>query len=420
MKRIVCLFLMVALIMSLSLGVVQAESQKTVIHFWHCHSGAVADSHQYLVDQFNASQDEIEVVLEFQANNYYDLNSKVKTAMTSGNAPEVSLGETMTMANLAKSGAIQSLDEYIANDPEFNLDDYASGVLTNTSMYGHMYGLPYQRSTAIMYTNKSLLKAAGLDENGPKNIEELISYCKTLTKGDVVGWVQPITAWTYEVLVNAFGGTMINEEQTAVTFNEEKAMKAIALYRQGMEEGWADIKVGGTATADSRLEFQNQRSAFVVESTGSLKTLLGYAEGMGFELGACMIPGENSAAGGCNLVMISGISEEKAQAAWTFMKFMNSYESALHTTRATGYLPILRSVIAGPEMAEMYAENSIYAVAAAQTEHILSRPVNEGYNEVNTEILNVLTELIIDPELDAQEVMDEFAEEANEILDSYQ
>lgn len=420
MKRTVSLLLMLALVMSLFLGAVQAEGEKTVIRFWHCHSGAVAESHQYLVDKFNASQNEIEVVLEFQANNYYDLNSKVKTAITSGNAPEVSLGESMTMANLANSGAIQALDDYIANDPEFNMDDYAAGVMTNTYVNGKLYGLPYQRSTAIMYTNKTLLKAAGLDENGPKTFDELVAYCKALTKDDVVGWVQPVTTWTYEAIVNGYGGSMMNEDYTAITFNEEKALKAMELYRQGIAEGWADIKVGGTATADARLEFQNQRSGFIVESTGSLKMLMGYAEGMGFELGACMIPGENSAAGGCNLVMVSGISEEKAQAAWTFMKFMNSYESALHTTRSTGYLPILRSVIAGPEMAEMYEENIIYKVAAEQTEHILSRPVHEGYNEVNTELLNVLTELIMDTSLDAQEAMDEFAEEANAILDSYQ
>ena len=212
---------------------------------------------------------------------------------------------------------------------------------------------------------------------------------------------------------------MMDPDYTEITFNGENALKAMALYRQGIAEGWADIKVGGTATADARLEFQNKRSAFIIESTGSLAMLKGYAEGMGFELGACMIPGENSAAGGCNLVMVKGISEEKAQAAWTFMKFMNSYESALHTTKSTGYLPILRSVIAGPEMAELYAENDIYAVAAAQTEHILSRPIHEGYNEVNTELLNVLTELIMDTELDAKEALDEFAEEANEILASY-
>ena len=416
MKRIVSLFLMLALILSLSAGVAE---EKTVIHFWHCHSGAVAESHQFLVDKFNASQDKIEVVLEFQANNYYDLNSKVKTAMTTGTAPEVSLGESMTMANLANTGAIQPLESYIANDPEFNLEDYAAGVMTNTYVKGKLYGLPYQRSTAIMYTNKTLLQAAGLDPAGPKTFDELIEYCKALTKNDVIGWVQPVTTWTYEAIVNGYGGSMMDPSNTEITFNSEKAIKAMELYRQGISEGWANIKVGGTATADARLEFQNQRSGFIVESTGSIKMLMGYAEGMGFELGACMIPGENSAAGGCNLVMVNGISEEKAQAAWTFMKFMNSYESALHTTRSTGYLPILRSVIAGPEMAELYAENDIYAVAAAQTEHIRSRPVHEGYNEVNTEMLNVLTELIMDSKIDAKEALDEFAEEANEILASY-
>lgn len=256
MKRIVSLFLMLALILSLSAGVAE---EKTVIHFWHCHSGAVAESHQFLVDKFNASQDKIEVVLEFQANNYYDLNSKVKTAMTTGTAPEVSLGESMTMANLANTGAIQPLESYIANDPEFNLEDYAAGVMTNTYVKGKLYGLPYQRSTAIMYTNKTLLQAAGLDPAGPKTFDELIEYCKALTKNDVIGWVQPVTTWTYEAIVNGYGGSMMDPSNTEITFNSEKAIKAMELYRQGISEGWANIKVGGTATADARLEFQNQR-----------------------------------------------------------------------------------------------------------------------------------------------------------------
>ena len=51
--------------------------------------------------------------------------------------------------------------------------------------------------------------------------------------------VQQLTAWIHEILVDCFGGTMINEEQTEVTFNSENAMKAIEFYRNGMAEGLA-------------------------------------------------------------------------------------------------------------------------------------------------------------------------------------
>lgn len=418
MKRFLSILLAAVLALSVC-SVALADGEKTVIHFWHSHSGAPAAAHEYLVNAFNASQNEIEVVLEYEANSYYDLNSKVKAAILAGNAPEVSLGEVMTMANLAKSGTIMPLDSLIANDPDFNYEDYAEGVRTNTVLDGKVYGLPYQRSTAILYYNKTMLKNAGLDEKGPANFDELIADLKTLTKDGVVGMVQPLTAWTYEVLVDAFGGSMINEDQTAVTFNSEKALQAINFYRTGMADGYLNVKVGGTATADARLEFQNMRSAFIIDSTGTLNTYQNYADGMGFELGACMIPGENSSAGGCNLVIVAGTDEKKAQAAWTFLKFMNSYESALYTTQNTGYLPILNSVIAGPEMQQLFVEKPIYAVAAQQVQHIVSRPNNEGYNEVNTEIVNVLTELILDPSLDAQQTMDDFAQQANDILDSY-
>ena len=119
------------------------------------------------------------------------------------------------------------------------------------------------------------------------------------------------------------------------------------------------------------------------------------------------------------MVMINGLDEEKAQAAWTFLKFMNSYEAALYTTEQTGYLPILNSLIDGPEMAALYESEPFFKTAALQVQHIVSRPTNEGYTEVNNELLNVLTELVLDPELDAQATMDAFAQEANEILASY-
>ncbi len=419
MKRFLNILLVLMLILT-TCGTATAENNgKTVIHFWHCHSGAPAEAHEYLVNAFNASQDKVEVVLDYVANSYNDQNSKVKAAIMAGNAPEVSLGEVMTMSNLAKTGTIQSLDEFIAADETFKYDDYAEGVKTNTIIDGKVYGMPYQRSTAILYFNKTMLKENGLNENGPTTFEELAEFCKVLTKEGQFGMVQQLTAWIHEILVDSFGGTMINEDQSEVTFNSENAMKAIEFYRTGMTEGWLDMKVGGTATADARLEFQNMRSAFIIDSTGTLNTYQGYADGMGFELGACVMPGVASSAGGCNLVMIAGLDKEKAQAAWSFMKFMNSYEAALYTTEVTGYLPILNSLIEGEEMSKIYNEKPIYAVAAQQVQRIISRPNNEGYAEVNTELLNILTELVLDHSLDAQATMDAYAEEANEILASY-
>lgn len=55
MKRCLSMFLVLVLVFSFC-GNALAEDGKTVIHFWHCHSGAAADAHAYLVDAFNASR----------------------------------------------------------------------------------------------------------------------------------------------------------------------------------------------------------------------------------------------------------------------------------------------------------------------------------------------------------------------------
>ena len=44
-------------------------------------------------------------------------------------------------------------------------------------------------------------------------------------------------------------------------------------------------------------------------------------------------------------------------------------------------------------MAALYESEPFFKTAALQVQHIVSRPTNEGYTEVNNELLNVLTEL---------------------------
>ena len=53
---------------------------------------------------------------------------------------------------------------------------------------GKLYGVPYLRSTPVLYYNKTLFKKAGLNpEEGPKNWEELASFSKQLASAGVNG-----------------------------------------------------------------------------------------------------------------------------------------------------------------------------------------------------------------------------------------
>ena len=81
------------------------------------------------------------------------------------------------------------------------------------------------------------------------------------------------------------------------------------------------MKVGGTATADARLEFQKYALRFLLlTQQGPWLPIRIMPMEWDLKLGTCVLPGVASSAGGCNLVMINGLDEEKAQAAWTFFE----------------------------------------------------------------------------------------------------
>ena len=64
------------------------SSGKTQITVWHAMGGVNGEAMQEMVDDFNASQDEVEVSIEYQGT-YDDTITKLKAAMQSGELPDV-------------------------------------------------------------------------------------------------------------------------------------------------------------------------------------------------------------------------------------------------------------------------------------------------------------------------------------------
>ena len=61
----------------------KAEEGKVTVNFWHSMGGDNEALLQSVVDAYNASQDKVEVVAEYQGN-YYDSIAKVQTAIGAG------------------------------------------------------------------------------------------------------------------------------------------------------------------------------------------------------------------------------------------------------------------------------------------------------------------------------------------------
>ncbi|WP_027417081.1 ABC transporter substrate-binding protein [Aneurinibacillus terranovensis] len=394
----------------------QASSNgPTTIDFWYAMSGKNGEAVKKMVDDFNHSQNEVKVNATFQGN-YYDNHAKVLSAIAAGNQPDVTQIEVASMASFANSGALEDLTPYVTGKNGTDKNDFVPGLLGNSYWKGKFYGIPFNRSTPLLYINKDKLKAAGLDENGPKTWDELKSYSEKLSKkGQEWGFSTPIDIWFYEAMVFENGGKILSEDGKQALFNSPQAIEPITFWKGMMDEGSMKMPPGAKYDAWEAADndFVNGKAAMIFDSTGSLNMLLDQAK---FRVGTAFLPKKANygvAAGGANLVMLA--KSQKKDAAWKFIKYMTDKEQTIKVTENTGYMPVRKSAIDSPEMKKFFTEHPQFKVAVDQLKYAQPRPASPGYKELQEVIMNEIQRAILGQATPA-DALKAAADKANQLL----
>lgn len=392
-KRILSILSTVILSTSLVLGGCSATNsdaqtetgEKVELTFWYAFKDKIEANNQELVKEFNEYQDKIHVTAEYQGS-YADLHAKTKTAYTAGEAPEVTIVEIASIQEFGESGLLEDLTTFVEKD-KVDIKDYQPGLMENSYVNDKLVAIPYLRSTPILYMNATLLKEAGLDPSGPKNWEEFEEYCRKLSKDGVVGLTYPVYIWVAEgFLAQAGGGSMISDDKTKSNVNTPEMVKSLEFLKKMGDEGIIKILPAGTEGNDKlKIDFKNQKTAMFFSSTADLTYTLQVANESGFELNTAFMPSDVKAAvptGGANMVMISGLSEEKQEAAWEFIKFMTDKERTEKASKNTGYLPTRISAVNSEAMKTLYQEKPQFKIAVDQLQNSKGRPMVKSYSEI--------------------------------------
>lgn len=395
------------------------SSKKITIKYWYAFGDKIEAAKLHMVEEFNKSQNNIEVIAEHQGN-YDDLHAKVQAAFAAGNAPAVNDLEISSTGVFARSGMIEELTKYAEKDKDqLNIDDFIPGLMGNAYVDEKLYGLPFMRSTPIMYKNVTMLKDAGLDPSGPKTWDELEEYSRVLKEKGKLGMTLPVDIWFYEALVAQSGGQMLSDDGKSAMFNSPEGVAPVAFWKKLSSEGLIKMPVGDDAGANADKDWANQMSAFKFGSTAGVNGSMEIAKGNGFELQTAFMPANVSygvPTGGCQLVMTSKSSDEEKDAAWEFIKWMTSKENTIYQHKNVGYLPTRTSAIESDELKAHFEENPQYKVAVVQLEYARPRPMENAYPEVAKIIKESIQKAIIEPNTTPQDALNAAAEKANKLL----
>ncbi len=388
------------------------------IKYWYAWQDQIAENNKELTQKFNdtiGKEKGIHVTAEYQGS-YDDLQAKLQSAFAAHEEPAVSVIEISSIKAFAKNGMLNPLDEYFSKE---DINDFYPGLLKNSYVDDKFYGVPYLRSTPILYYNKTLFKKAGLDpEKGPENWTELKAMSQKLAAIGVNGFGFISDPWPLEALISQNGGSMLSDDETKAAFNSPAGVGMLEYLRDGIQNSNFKYYNGAGGSDNCESAFMNQQLAMRITSTADLTKNLKIAKENGYEIGTCFIPMQikrSVPTGGCNLVMTSALDAKHKAAAAEFIKFMTAPEQAVYSHIKTGYLPTRQSITNDDKIKAMYAKIPQYQTALQQLPYAFGRPMNEAYHEAS-KIYSDMFDKILTTNIDIKTALDEAAAKDNALL----
>ena len=319
------------------------------------------------------------------AGSYADTRTKVQAAIKGGNTPDLAIMFSIDLYSLLAMDAIADIDSFCTTEEDQEwLNGFYDGFMMNSRDGETTYGIPWQRSTIVLYYNKDAFKAAGLDpEQPPTTWDELYEDAQKLTiteNGQTTqyGIQIPSDGYAYWMLqtfcVQQSGFNLMNDTGTETYYDDERTAKGLKFWKSLSEDGSQPSGIVAWATTPS--DFLEGKTAMMYHTTGNLTNVKNNAT---FDFGVAMLP-ENesfgSPTGGGNFYIFKGVSEERQQAAFDFIKWMTDDERVAQWSIDTGYVATRPSAYETERM-KQYAEEFPYClVARDQLEY--------GYAELST------------------------------------
>lgn len=134
---------------------------------------------QKIVDDFNKSQDKIHVKYVYLP--WGDVWTKELAAVTAGDPPDVIIQDINSVQTRAQKKQAMDLSPYLKQD---NIQsEFYPNLWKSVTYKGDAYGIPFNTDTRLLFYNKDMFKAAGLNPNSPpQTVAELDADAKKLDK----------------------------------------------------------------------------------------------------------------------------------------------------------------------------------------------------------------------------------------------
>ena len=376
--------------------------EATEVTFWHAMNGNLEAVLTEITDKFNAENEYgIKVTLVNQGA-YGDLQTKLQASAAADALPDIAQAYNNWLTPYLDK--LVKLDDFVANDFD-NWDDIVSAYRDECSEFGFVHAVPYNKSTYVLFYNKTMLDELGISV--PETWADVEAAAKTVYDAKNIAFIgYDDLAGVVEASLHQNGADYV--DASGALFNTDKGLETFEYLSGLYNNGYARL-VGEDGYFSNVISNQNIAS-YVGSSAG-----VSYIKAEGWELGVAPLPGNVSKAAnmaGTNIVMFSQDANQQL-AAWEYLKYITSTDAVVEWAVGTGYLPIRQSAYES-DAYKTYMEENICAKACyEQSKDFFYSPTFDASNDIRSTVPSTVEQLVYD-KADAQTWLDTIVKAVND------
>ena len=361
------------------------------------------------------------------AGTYQETIVKALTAHKSGTPPVTSVLLSTDMFSLIDEDAILPFDDFIKTDEDRTwLESFFPAFMLNSRTGGKTWGIPFQRSTIVLYWNKEAFKEAGLDpERPPADWAEQVAFAEKLTRresGNVGQWGIQVPAsgfpyWLFQGFTTQAGAILMNEAGDRTFFDKPEVAEALR-YWVDLSRKYKVHPPGIVEWGTTPKDFFERKTAMMWTTTGNLTNVRTNAK---FPFGVAMLPAgkrRGSPTGGGNFYLFKKSTPAQQQAAFKFIKWVTSPERAAQWGIDTGYVAVRPDAWDTLAMRSYVVDFPAAAVARDQLQHAVAE-FSTHENQRVTKALNDGIQAALNGSKSPEQAMKDAQAEAERILAPY-
>lgn len=329
----------------------QESEGKVSLTFWHGYTEADGGVLDGIVENFNASQDAIEIKTETKT--WAVIDDTLLPALSSNNGPDIVALTSDRLPVYATKKALVNLDDFYA-DPASNTDALKPEAVDMETVNGTKYGVPSGFVPLSVIYNKTLFAEAGVT-TFPTTWDEWVDASKKLTldtNGDGTpeqyGLALPDNATVgngvWPSLFAGGGGSITSDDGTEATIDSPENVETLTYWANAIRND--KISPSGLDGIGADELFLAGKAAMEVGGPW----MAGAATASDIDYGLAAIPAgpvaQASTAIGISLAITAQTDDTTQGAAEQFLAYFNEKATATEWSLGSGWPPLRTDVTA--------------------------------------------------------------------------